>query len=142
MPWDIALDAETGDWLFGPTRDLIGVTGPELDKQRIMVRTKIPRGSFIYDDDGTLGSFLYLIPRGSTESDISDARSYVHEALASMEGISITDIEVGYGETSGQLEIHVKFEVTGDVDTDAGQGFEDENDQPEFDARITYTEAA
>jgi len=137
MPFDIAIDKETGDWLFGPTLDLIGVTGPELDVQRINIRSRIPRGSFTYDENGSLGSFLHLISRNPSPKQLSDARAYMVEALQDMDGISVIQIDTSSDEI-GQLLIDVKFEQTGDLEAELSTEFEDSADAPEFDARVTF----
>jgi phage gp46-like protein len=133
MAYDFALDPVTGDFLFGPTRDIIGVTGPELDEQRISIRCKIPRGTFTYDEEGTLGSFLHLISRNPSRQQMDDARGYVAEALEDMDGISIDTIDVETTE-SGVLNIGVKFVQTSSLDEDEEEDVE--TDLPEFDANV------
>lgn len=134
MAYDFAIDPSTGDFLFGPTRDVIGVTGPELDSQRISVRCKIPRGTFQYDEDGTLGSFLHLVSRNPTPSQLNDARGYVAEALEDADGIAIGSIDVS-SDISGQVSIDVRFTQTESLDDDGEEDFESD-DLPEFDANV------
>lgn len=138
MSFDLALDPNTGDFMFGPTHDLAGITGEKLASQRMTIRAKIPRGSFIYDQDGTLGSFLYLISRNPSSSQLRDARSSLQEALADMDGVEINDINVNTDE-SGKLVATVKFEQTGGTfqDSTDEDSFEDTNERPEFDAQLT-----
>lgn len=135
MAYDFALDLSTGDWVFGSTRDLLGVTGPELDKQRIFIRTKIPRGSFIYDENNDLGSRLHEITRYPSQSQIDQARTYVVEALSEMDGVSIDEINIDIGE-GGQLIVDVQFHPTTGLDPEEDTESEEE-DVPEFDARVT-----
>lgn len=134
MAWDLALDSLTGDLVFGPTLDLLGVSGPELDVQRIIVRTKIPRGSFVYDEDKTLGSNLHLVSRNPNR--VEEARSYIMEALAEADGISVDEVLISLDDF-GQMVADVKFTSTVSLDDDdSTEGFESESDQAEFDARI------
>jgi hypothetical protein len=133
MAYDFALDPATGDFLFGPTRDVIGVTGPELDSQRISIRCKIPRGTFVYDEEGTLGSFLHLIPRNPPSSQLGLAENYVREALEDADGISVEDVSVS-ADSYGMLNADIKFIQTGSLDGDLDTDFE--SDLPEFDANV------
>lgn len=141
MAFDLALDLSTGDLLFGPTHDLMGITGPELATQRMVIRAKIPRGSFIYDADGTLGSFLHLITRNPSSSQLVDARSALSEALSDMEGVEITSIDLEIGEQNN-LIAHVKFQQTGGIFQDSTEetGFVDSSEPIEFDARFPVTQ--
>lgn len=138
MAFDLAL-SDTNDLIFGPTRDLLGVTGVELDKQRIQVRCKIPRGSFIYDDDGQLGSNLILVPRNPGTMQLRVAESYVHEALDDMEGISVQSVDASVSEDG--INVDVKFTQSGQLDADARiEDTTDEDDVVEFDTRILFSE--
>lgn len=134
MSWDIALDPDTGDFMFSPTRDLIGVSGPELDRQRIIIRSKIPRGSFMYDESRTLGSYLHLIARNPTPSQVSDAKTYILEALNDADGISVQSVDMEVN-NAGQLIARISFTSTESLDVDASE-FETNAERPEFDANI------
>lgn len=90
--WDLALDLATGDFMFGPSRDLLVATGPELVNQRILSRCKIPRGTFPYDDDGNLGSRLHTISRQPNAQQTAQLVPLVHEALEGMDDIAIGEI--------------------------------------------------
>lgn len=92
MAFDIALDGESGDVIFGPTRDLLGATGDGLTKQRILLRCKVPRGSWVYDEDGTLGSRLYTISASASAAQLQQAPAYVREAVEPMDDIQLTDV--------------------------------------------------
>jgi hypothetical protein len=133
VAWDLSIDPITGDFVFGSIRDLVGVTGPELDAQRIRIRCRIPRGTFIHDKDKTLGSNLHLVTRNS--ANMEAARTYIQEALADADGISITDINMAI-EEAGQMIADVSFTSTSSLDEDLDEGFESESDLPEFDARV------
>jgi hypothetical protein len=92
MPWDIAVDGETGDWIFDPARDILAVSGIALARQKIITRLKIPRGSFVYDEDGTLGSRLAELARGNVQVALAETPRMVREALADMPDISIKNV--------------------------------------------------
>lgn len=127
MAYDVALHP-SGDWLFGPSRDIQGVTGPELDRQRIIVRCKIPRGSFVYDADDSLGSRLHEVTRFPGGGDLSAVRAYVTEALEGMEGIVLNNVAV---EQDGKgINVNVEFVHMPDADESdfgASQVDDDEN---------------
>ena len=134
MAYDFALDSNTGDFLFGPTHDVLGVTGPDLDKQRISIRCKIPRDTYMYDETGTLGSYLHLIPRNPTPQKIEEAQAFVREALDDCDGISVVGIDIRI-EEDGALLIDVRFTQTSSLDTSEEEGY-DTTAAPEFDAHI------
>lgn len=139
MAWDLAL-SDTGDLIFGPNRDLLGVSGQELDKQRIVVRCRIPRGSFIYDEDETLGSNLHTISRYTSARQLSLAEAYVQEALADMEGVDVEEVEAALTD-EGYVGIRVKFTQTDQLDADARlDDTNEEDDVVEFDATAMFSE--
>lgn len=138
MAFDLAL-SHAHDLIFGPSRDLLGVTGVELDKQRIQVRCKIPRGSFIYDEGGELGSNLILVPRSPGTMQLRLAESYAHEALDDMEGISIQSVTASM--TDEGIAIDVKFTQDSPLDADARlEDVNSEDDVVEFDTHILFSE--
>jgi hypothetical protein len=92
--FDLAINRETGDLIFSPHVDLLGSSGENLLKQRVFIRCKIPRGTWIYDEDGSLGSNLYKISRNLTPAQLGAAAALVREALSSMEDYSIDDVQV------------------------------------------------
>lgn len=89
--WDIAVDGATGDWVFGPSRDLLGVTGVQLNEQRIAIRCRVPRGSFAPIPQ--LGSRLRSLLSLTSERQIRDAPTLIDEALEGMD-IEIKDVVV------------------------------------------------
>lgn len=93
--WDLALDPDSGDLLFGPTHDLLGVTGTNLTDQRILTRCKIPRGTYTYDETGSLGSRLYTISGSPIERQAREGPALVQEALEPMADVNIDSIDVG-----------------------------------------------
>ena len=144
MAWDIALDKATGDWLFDSRRDLEQVVGPEVDRQRIFLRCKIPRGSFIYDEDDSLGSNLHLISRHPSEQQLQDARGYISEALDGMDGVTINSIDVKLttDEETGfpLLTADVSFTPTAPLDDEDAFDDADAIDAPALDASVVITE--
>jgi hypothetical protein len=108
MSWDFAIDGETGDWVFGPDRDYLTVTGTAILRQNILTRLKIPRGSFIYDDVGSLGSRLYAAMRMTRDDAIAEIPGIVREALAPMSEITVSDVQV-LGDVEGTSRLMVRI---------------------------------
>lgn len=98
--WDLAIDGETGDWIFDPTRDILAVSGIALARQKIITRLKIPRGSFVYDEDGTLGSRLAELSRSDVNEALSEATRLAREALVDMPDVVINDVSAYLAEDS------------------------------------------
>jgi phage gp46-like protein len=94
MSWDLAFNAEIGDLLFSPSLDLLGATGDGLTTQRIYVRCKIPRGTWQYDEDGTLGSRITSVSRSVAAQQVQDLPNLVREALEPMDDIHVDDVQV------------------------------------------------
>ena len=110
MAWDFLRDPATGDWLFSGDRDYSGVTGNMLIQQRVSINLKIPRGSFVYDTDKSLGSRLYALLNDDFERGLRDAPDIIREALDGMDDIAIDDIEVTQAETdSRQIRIRIAY---------------------------------
>lgn len=110
MSWDITLDTETGDWLLGPDRDIEASSGVALLRQNIFTRLKIPRGSFIYDEDGTLGSRLHSAHRMTLPRAIVEIPGMVREALADMTDVAVNDVTVSVSENNpGQLIVRITY---------------------------------
>lgn len=116
--YDMALDT-TGDWLFGPYRDLQGVTGPQLDVQRMMIRCKIPRGTFVYDESGTLGSELHEVLRMGAGGALPAVEAFVNDALEGMEGVVINGVDVKFGSNNRQVIVTVNYVHLPDADESA-----------------------
>jgi len=117
MAWDIQLESETGDLVFSPARDYAGVSGEQILRQRISIRCKIPKGTYMYDVDGTLGSTLHLVPRASSEIQLQNAQAAVMDALAPMsDEIDVQDVQVEK-KPNNTLQVNVVFQpVTTDPD--------------------------
>ena len=133
MAWDLAIDPATGDFMFGPSRDLLGCTGPELINQRILIRSRIPRGTFTYDENGDLGSRLHRITGFTREKQVAQAPAIILEALEPMNDISINEVNAGVTENN-QLDIQVRWKpVVRSDEVSVSQP----DITPEFDARVT-----
>lgn len=118
--YDLAV-SENGDLMFQANRDLLGVSGAALIEQRIRTRLKIPRGSWTYDDDKSLGSRLHIVLNHDVERAMTEIPVFVREALDEMEDITILDVSLdtlqpsSYAGTEPQLlavnsEINPSFE--------------------------------
>jgi phage gp46-like protein len=94
LAWDLQI-SKLNDLLFGPSRDWQTVTGEALLQQRIMLRLKMQRGSWILDDTKDLGSNLYLALRMGQDSGLGELEALVAEALEPIsDEISIAEIQV------------------------------------------------
>jgi hypothetical protein len=116
MSYDLAI-SEHGDLILAGNRDLAGVSGTDLINQRIVIRLTIQRGAWIFDTNGTLGSFLFRLLGQSPQSAL-ETDSYVREALRGMTDISVEDVTVEYREDLKALAIQVQYSQTADSDTD------------------------
>ena len=134
MPWDLALDGETGDLLFSPTHDLLGATGDGLTNQRILLRCRIPRGAWQYDEEGTLGSRLAAISRAPSARQLAEAPSLVQEALEPMDDISVGDVQVSTDENN-RLVVSVNYVTVDPVEGEDAQVIDDS--MPSIDATMT-----
>lgn len=94
MSYDYALNS-AGDWLLAANRDLDGVDGPSVTRQSIVIRLKVPRGSWVHDEDGVFGSDLDL-----TTATIEPERAAVKmqdtimQALDAMDEITVTNVQI------------------------------------------------
>lgn len=134
MPWDLALDGESGDILFGPTHDLLGATGDGLTKQRILLRCRIPRGTWQYDETGTLGSSLTTISSAPSAAQVAQAPALVREALEPMDDISVGDVQVS---TDDQNRLIVMLNYTTVADPDEENAVVINDVLPSIDATMT-----
>jgi hypothetical protein len=108
--WDFGTDPVTGDWLFGANRDLAGVDGVSLDRQRIRTRLKVTRGTFHYDLTGLLGSRLHVAQRLGIERAEREIPLLIREALEPMDDIEVRDIAVKRNENDpNQLMVELKY---------------------------------
>jgi hypothetical protein len=98
MPFDLAI-SEKGDLVVAGNRDLQGTSGNPLVEQRIRLRLQIPRGSWLYDEDKTLGSLAHQIMKSRPDR-AYDLPSIVQEALRPMEDITVHEVEIVDAEPS------------------------------------------
>jgi hypothetical protein len=92
VAWDIKI-SEFQDLVYTPGRDLQTLTGEALISQRIFVRLKINQGSWIFDEDDTLGSNLYIGLHLNETQALEQIPLLVSDALDPMrDEIEITDI--------------------------------------------------
>jgi len=78
--WDIAI-SDLDDLVYSPNRDFLTVSGIELLHQRIMLRLKMKRGSWIFDDTKELGSNLDFALRMNQPEAMAELDTLVVEAL-------------------------------------------------------------
>jgi hypothetical protein len=101
--WDLAI-SEHGDLIFSANRDLAGISGTDLIDQRIGIRLRLQRASWIYDDDGSLGSNLHTLIGLSPADAQATANALVREALREMDDeISIAEIRYDLINRAGEL---------------------------------------
>ena len=126
--FDLAIDPN-GDLVFAGNLDLQGATGDQVAEQRVIIRLKIPRGSWIYDIDGTLGSQLREIIRNARSYSVDRARTYVMDALKDAGDIAVSDVEITPNANGSQVDIAVSFKT---------ELFEDEVVYPEGDRDLLF----
>ena len=95
MAFDLAISS-LGDLIISGYRDLMGKSGQALIEQRMIIRLKIPRGSWVYDDDGSLGSQLYTLTSMTPTQAQAVAPAMVREALREMTEISVDDVRISF----------------------------------------------
>lgn len=102
MAFDLAI-APNGDLILSAARDLQGATGIAIVEQRIRIRLRLNRGTWIYDPSGRLGSNLQEL--FGLEPEIAAARvvPLVREALLPVTEIEVTDVTA----TPGSKDITV-----------------------------------
>jgi len=115
VPYDLAL-SEHGDLVIAGNRDLAGISGTDLIEQRMRLRLKIRRGSWLYDDEGDLGSNLEQVTNSEPERAEQSIQNYVQQALEPMEEISVVSITTDY--TDLNLTLSVQYQLT-DIEGEA-----------------------
>lgn len=94
MSFDLAIDYTTGDLIMAPNHDILGRTGPDVYEQRIRIRLKIKKETWISDPtDGELGSNLLDLARVSAARAAGEMEQYVREAIEPMDDIILGDID-------------------------------------------------
>lgn len=111
MSWDLHL-SNLNDLLFGPNRDFQTVTGDILLQQRIMLRLRMKRGSWILDDTKDLGSNLDFALRMQQPAALEELDTLVAEALEPIsDEITIADIEVKPNELDSRaVDLLIKYQ--------------------------------
>jgi hypothetical protein len=112
MSFDLAL-APTGDILFAGSGDLQGVSGTDLIAQRMLLRLKIQRGSWTYDEDESIGSQLSRVTGMTTRGGPQHVDAFVREALRDMDEIVIDAVNVTLDGTA--VICIIDYHVTGDT---------------------------
>lgn len=109
--YDFAVDPKTGDWVFSSNRDIQGVEGNDVVKQRILNRLRIVRGSWDLDPtNGMLGSRLDTLFRIPRQRAVMEAHLMVEEALAPMSDVNVTKVTVEE-EGLGGLRLKIEYEI-------------------------------
>jgi phage gp46-like protein len=131
MAWDLQIENTTGDLVFSPSHDLAGVYGEGLLRQRVSMRCKVPRGSYLYDYDGDFGSDLYLVSRSPSLAQAGVARAAIMDALQPMaDEIHIDDIDISVTDQN-QLQASILFST---IKTDADNPVIDPSTDVDVDA--------
>ena len=117
--WDLAL-APNGDLIISGSRDLAGKSGSDLLEQRMMLRLKLQRGSWTYDNNDSLGSQLNALIGENPIKATALAPAYVREALRDMQNeISIDDVQVT--QQSRAITLTISYTVLSDLGGDSEQ---------------------
>lgn len=120
MAWDLAL-APNGDLIISGARDLAGKSGTDLLEQRMILRLKLHRGEWSYDDNDSFGSQLYRLIGENPVKAQAQAPAYVREALRPMENeVLIDDVQVNFDD-SRSITLTLLYQVLDDLGGDAEQ---------------------
>lgn len=109
--FDLKID-QNGDLAFAGNLDLMGAVGDQVSEQRVIVRLKIPKGTWIYDIEGTLGSQLREIIRNARSYTADRARTYVMDALSPASDISVAEVQIIPSERGSNVDVVVSFRNT------------------------------
>lgn len=113
MAYDLAL-SENGDLIFSAIRDLQGIAGVGQINQRIRTRLKIPLSTWVYDDDGNLGSQLYTLSTMNPNEAQVRTEAYVRESLRQMDDISVDSVELV--QDANGFVVNVFYRLTAEAD--------------------------
>ena len=100
MSWDLALSSSgdlvftPGDVVFSQSADLSAISGINLIEQRMITRLKLQRGSWVYDENESLGSQLYRLTSMTPQTAQVHAEAYVREALRDILEIQVDTVRV------------------------------------------------
>lgn len=118
--WDLAI-ASNGDLIISGSRDLAGKSGTDLLEQRMILRLKLHRGEWTYDDSDSLGSQLFRLIGENPIKAQAMAPAYVREALREMANeISVDDVEVTYDQARS-ITLLISYTVLEDLAGDSEQ---------------------
>lgn len=131
--FDLAIDLESCDLIFGPHTDLLGASGDVVTRQRILTRCKIPRGTWVYDEDGTIGSRLLQISGRPSGQQLAQAPALVEEALEPMQDIQVGSVQASITDDN-KLAVFVNYQPVGGAPEDESVTTEL---TPEFDVTLT-----
>lgn len=121
MSFDLAI-SEHGDLVLAGHRDLGGKSGTDLLEQRMLLRLRLMRGAWTFDDTDTLGSNLHHISGMAPAKAIEIAPAYVREALRPVDDVTIEDVKAT---TDGQnLTMIITYRVS-DVNIDVTASVEE-----------------
>lgn len=110
--WDIALDLNTGDLIPSASGDFQGRDGSDLTHQRMIIRLRVPRGSWHLDPTGTLGSRLKDVMRLPDFRAVPEAQLVVEEALRPMDDIEVVNVTTGRDEGDHRVVgVQVDYQV-------------------------------
>lgn len=91
--WDLAI-SENGDLVISGNRDLSGKAGTDLLEQRMIIRLKMPQGSWIYDTSQMGSRMTQLYGMDPVKADTL-APQLVRQALQPMSGeITVDNVNV------------------------------------------------
>lgn len=93
MPVDLLI-SPLGDLVFSANRDAAIVSKADLTTQRIMLRLKLPRGSFVYGPKDLGSEMARLLRAGTTAEQRARGVSIVTQALKPMQDFTITSVSV------------------------------------------------
>jgi hypothetical protein len=111
MSWDFAIEPRSGDFIFSGSGDIMSVEAEALDSQRVGIRLRIHRGTFVYDEEDALGSNLHTALRYSVERAQNEIPAIVNEALEPMRDIKVMDVQVAISEDDpSQIATVVRFQ--------------------------------
>jgi hypothetical protein len=133
ISYDLALSGH-GDLVVSGNRDLAGISGTDLIEQRIRLRLRVQRGSWIYDETQTLGSNLNNVIGMEPERAQSVADNLVREALIRMTEITVSGVTLIYGDKDVTTVVHYQI-------TSEGEGSEGSEEAEVHDLPITLQSA-
>jgi len=93
MAFDLAI-SENFDLVITGARDLAGVSGDELIAQRIVIRLRVIRGSWVLDDSNSLGSNINeVMSRSMADAEVK-LPTLIRQALTDIDEVEIVNVEI------------------------------------------------